>query len=326
MSATIGRLAEVAGTKISGMGYYRPHRVVTNHELAERMDTNDEWIRSRVGIEERRWAGPEESAVFMAAEAGGQAIEDAGLTAADIDTIIVATCTMPTTVPHAATQVAEALGIHAPGSFDLNAACAGFCYGLGIASHTVRAGAGKHVLLIGVDKLTDWTDLDDRSTAIIFADGAGAVIVSASATEEIGPVAWGSDETQTGAIYIKDRNSSMYQDGQAVFRWATTQIAPVGIRAVESAGLDLSDIDAVVTHQANLRIVDAIVKKLIKEGVRSDVMVARDIVTTGNTSSASVPIALCRARDAGEIASGDLVLSVGFGAGLTFAGQVYRCP
>lgn len=308
------------------MGYYRPERVVTNDELAETMDTDDEWIRTRVGIRERRWASPTESAVWMGAEAGRSAIADAGLTVADIDTVIVATCTLPSTVPHAATQIAAELGIRAPGSFDLNAACAGFCYGLAIASHTVRAAAGKHVLLVGVDKLTDWTDLTDRSTAIIFADAAGAVVVSGSATEEIGPVSWGSDEHQTQAIRIPDRTSTMHQDGQAVFRWATTQIAPVGIRAVELAGLQLSDIDALVTHQANLRIIDAIAKKLIKEGVRPDVVVARDIVTTGNTSSASVPVALCRARDEGSINSGDLVLSVGFGAGLTFAGQVYRVP
>ncbi|WP_111765434.1 beta-ketoacyl-ACP synthase III [Nakamurella deserti] len=326
MTASIARRDAPAGTRIAGMGYHRPERVVTNDELSTTMDTNDEWIRTRVGIQERRWASATETAVFMGAEAGRKAIADAGLTAADIDTVIVATCSLPTQVPHAATQIARDLGIHAPGSFDLNAACAGFCYGLAVASHTVRAGAGKNVLLVGVDKLTDWTDLTDRSTAIIFADAAGAVVVTGSDTEEIGPVSWGSDETQTQAIHIADRNSSMYQDGQAVFRWATTQIAPVGLRAVEAAGLEMSDIDAVVTHQANLRIIDAIAKRLNAAGARPDVHIARDIVTTGNTSSASVPVALCRARDEGSIVSGDLVLSVGFGAGLTFAGQVYRVP
>ncbi len=326
MTATISRAPEAAGTKITGMGYYRPERVVSNDELSQTMDTNDEWIRSRVGIQERRWASPAETAVMMGVEASRQAMAEAGLSAADIDTVIVATCSLPSQVPHAATQVAAELGIHAPGAFDLNAACAGFCYGLAAASHTVRAGAGKNVLLVGVDKLTDWTNLTDRSTAIIFADAAGAVVVSASDTEEIGPVAWGSDETQTQAINIKDRNSHMYQDGQAVFRWATTQIAPVGIRAVAAAGLQMSDIDAIVTHQANLRIIDAIVKKLIAAGARPDVAVGRDIVTTGNTSSASVPVALCRLREQGGVKSGDLVLSVGFGAGLTFAGQVYRVP
>ncbi len=325
-AATIGQAPQVAGSKISGMGYFRPNRVVTNDELSQTLDTTDAWIRTRVGIQERRWAAPAENVVLMGAAAAAAAIKDAGLTADDIDTVIVATCTLPSQVPHAATQIAAELGIHAPGSFDVNAACAGFCYGLGIASHTVRAGAGKNVLLVGVDKLTDWTDLTDRSTAIIFADAAGAVVVTGSDTEEIGPVTWGSDETQTAAIHVKDRNSTFYQDGQAVFRWATTKIAPVAIRAVEAAGLKLSDIDAVVTHQANLRIIDAIAKKLISAGVSPDVFVARDIVTTGNTSSASVPVALCRARDKGNVASGDLVLSIAFGAGLTFASQVYRVP
>lgn len=326
MTATIGRRPGPDGTKIVGMGYYRPSRVVTNDELSETMETSDEWIRTRVGIQERRWAGPDDTAVSMGAAAGRAAIEDAGLSPADIDTVIVATCSLPSSAPHAATQIAGELGIHAPGSFDVNAACAGFCYGLGVASHTVRSGAAKNVLLIGTEKLTDWTDLTDRATAIIFADGAGAVVVSGSDTEEIGPIAWGSDETHTHAINIKDRHSSFYQDGQTVFRWATTQIAPVGIQAVELAGLQLSDIDAVVTHQANLRIIDAIVKRLITAGARPDVAVGRDIVTTGNTSSASIPVALCRMRDDGDVKSGDLVLSIGFGAGLTFAGQVYRVP
>ncbi len=326
MTPSIGRARETAGTRISGMGYTRPARVVTNDELSQTMDTNDEWIRTRVGIAERRWAAEDESAVAMGTSAARNALDDAGLTPADIDTVMVATCSLPSAVPHASTQIAANLGIHAPGSFDLNAACAGFCYGLGLASHAVRAGASRNVLLVGTEKLTDWTDVTDRATAIIFADGAGAVVVSPSETEEIGPIAWGSDETQTQAITIAGRNGHFYQDGQAVFRWATTQIAPIGIEAVKAAGLQLSDIDAVVTHQANLRIVDAIVKRLIAAGVRADVAVGRDIVTTGNTSSASIPIALCRMRDAGEVTTGDLVLSVGFGAGLTYAGQVYRVP
>ena len=326
MTATIGRAPESAGTRIAGLGYYRPSRSVTNDELSETMETNDEWIRTRVGIRERRWAGPDESIVGMGAEASRGALAEAGLNPADIDTVIVATCTMPTTVPHAATQIARELGIHAPGSFDVNAACAGFCYGLGLASQAVRTGVSRNVLMVGAEKLTDWTDLTDRATAIIFADGAGAAVVTRSETEEIGPVAWGSDETQTQAITIKDRNGYFYQDGQAVFRWATTQIAPVGIEAVKAAGLELTDIDALVTHQANLRIIDAIAKRLVAAGARPDVKVGRDIVTTGNTSSASIPITLGRMRESGELRSGDLVLSIAFGAGLTYAGQVYRIP
>ena len=326
MTATIGRAPEAPGTKIAGLGYYRPSRSVSNDELSETMETDDEWIRTRVGIQHRRWAGPEETVVAMGAEASRGALAEAGLTPADIDTVIVATCSMPSAVPHASTQVARELGIHAPGSFDINAACAGFCYGLGLASQAVRTGASRNVLVVGSEKLTDWTNLTDRATAIIFADGAGAAVVTPSDTEEIGPVAWGSDETQTQAITIAGRDGSFYQDGQAVFRWATTQIAPVGIEAVKAAGLELTDIDAIVTHQANLRIIDAIAKKLISSGARPDVKVGRDIVTTGNTSSASIPITLGRMREAGELQSGELVLSIAFGAGLTYAGQVYRIP
>lgn len=326
MSPTISHPTGPAGAVVTGIGYVRPERVVDNHELAQVMETNDEWIRSRVGIVERRFAGPDETVVSMGAAAGAKAIAAAGLQPSDIDTVIVATCTMPTLIPHAATQVAGALGIHAPGSFDINAACAGFCYGLAVAAQTIRSGAARHVLLIGSEKLTDWTEPTDRATAIIFADGAGAVVVSPSDVEGIGPVAWGSDENQTQAIAVADRTSFIHQEGQAVFRWATTAIAPVAIKAVEAAGLTLADIDVLVTHQANLRIIEAIAKKLVKAGAREDLIVADDIITTGNTSSASVPIALARMLEAGTVTSGQTVLAIGFGAGLTYAGQVFRCP
>ncbi|HET8591201.1 MAG TPA: 3-oxoacyl-[acyl-carrier-protein] synthase III C-terminal domain-containing protein, partial [Nakamurella sp.] len=204
--------------------------------------------------------------------------------------------------------------------------CAGFCYGLAIASQAVRAGNSRTVLLVGAERLTSWIDPTDRANAIIFADGAGAAVVTAAETEHIGPVSWGSDEDQTRTIYIADRNSYIFQEGQTVFRWATTQIAPVAVRAAELAGVALSDIDVLACHQANLRIVDAVAKRLIAEGARPDLRVARDIVTTGNTSSASVPIALDRMRADGQARSGDVVLAVGFGAGLTYAAQVFVCP
>jgi len=315
-----------AGSRIAGMGHYRPDRVVTNEDLVQYMDTNDEWIRSRVGIAERRWAGPEETVVAMGAAAGGKALADAGVTADQVDTVIVATCTLETQIPHASTQVAAALGIHAPGSFDINAACAGFCYGLAAADHAIRTGAARTVLVVGSERLSAWTDLTDRATAIIFADGAGAAVVTAADEPGIGPVAWGSDEDNVQAIVVADRTASIVQEGQTVFRWATTQIAPVAIRAAEAAGVALADIDVLACHQANLRIVDAIAKKVVAAGARADIIVARDIVTTGNTSSASIPIALDRLRSTGEVTSGQLVLAVGFGAGLTYAAQVFRIP
>jgi 3-oxoacyl-[acyl-carrier-protein] synthase-3 len=318
--------APLPGARISGLGHYRPERVVTNDDLSQLMDTNDEWIQSRVGIAERRFGTEADTVTTMGARAGKAAIAEAGLSPADIDTVIVATCTLETQIPHASTQVAAALGIHAPGSFDINAACAGFCYGLAVAAQTVRAGNARNVLLIGSEKLTSWVDPVDRATAIIFADGAGAAVVTGSDTEQIGPVAWGSDEEHTRTIEVADRTGFIFQEGQTVFRWATTQIAPVAVRAAELAGVALSDIDVLACHQANLRIVDAVAKRLIAEGARPDLRVARDIVTTGNTSSASVPIALDRMRADGQARSGDVVLAVGFGAGLTYAAQVFVCP
>lgn len=315
-----------AGAKIIGLGHYRPDRVVTNDDLAGYLDTNDEWIQSRVGIAERHFSGPDDTVPSMGAVAAKSALAEAGLSPDDIDTVIVATCTLETQIPHASTQVAAALGIHAPGSFDVNAACAGFCYGLAVAAQAVRSGNSRNVLLIGSEQLSSWVDQGDRANAIIFADGAGAAVVTGSDTEQIGPVAWGSAEDHVDAIYIPDRTGAVHQEGQTVFRWATTAIAPVAIRAVEAAGLTLDQIDVLACHQANLRIVEAIAKRLIAAGARSDLRVVRDIVTTGNTSSASIPIGLDRLRESGGAGTGDVVLAIGFGAGLTYAGQVFICP
>ena len=315
-----------AGSRIIGLGSYQPETVVSNHDLAQRMDTSDEWIRDRVGIVNRRIAAKDEGVVDMSVTAGTRAIADAGLTPADIGGVIVATCTMPSTIPNAAAQVADKIGIKAAAAFDLNAACAGFCYAVATAADIVRAGTVRNILVVGAEKLTDWMHPDDRSTAIIFADGAGAVVISASDENQIGPVAWGSAGDMADVINIVDRDSFITQEGQTVFRWATTQVAPVAIRAAELAGVELSDVDAFVPHQANLRIIEAIAKRLRKNGAREDLKVARDIVESGNTSSASVPMALDHMRSAGEISSGDVVLMVGFGAGLSYAGQVVRCP
>jgi 3-oxoacyl-[acyl-carrier-protein] synthase-3 len=265
----------------------------------------------------------------MAVEAGSKAIADAGLSPADLDTVIVASCTMPYAIPNAAAQTAERLGVKAAGAFDLNAACAGFCYALGTGADLVRAGSAKRVLVIGSEKLSDWLDWDDRSTCIIFADGAGAAVVgpAESAEEEgIGPVAWGSAGDLAESIGIVPETHGIYQHGQTVFRWATTQMAPVARRAVELAGLQLGEIDVLVAHQANLRIVEAIARRLRKWGAREDMVVADDIVYSGNTSSASIPMALDHMRAAGTVRRGDIALFVGFGAGLSYAGQVVVSP
>ena len=331
MSAT-GRLqlaATVPGARLLGLGSVQPDRVVTNDELAASVDTNDEWIRSRVGIVSRRIAEKDALLVEMAAEAGVRALKDSGVDPAEVDTVIVATCTMPDPIPNAAAQVAHRLGIPAPAAFDLNTACSGFSYGLAVAADLVRAGTSSSVLVIGAEKLSDWMDWTDRSTCIIFADGAGAAVVGPAldaASVGVGPVAWGSAGDQYQTIRVNPETRALHQEGQAVFRWATTKVAPVALRAIELAGLTPADIDVFVPHQANLRIVEAVAKRLRQKGAREDMRVADDIVHSGNTSSASIPLAMDHMRAEGRLRSGEIALLVGFGAGLSYAAQVVVCP
>jgi 3-oxoacyl-[acyl-carrier-protein] synthase-3 len=310
------------GARIVAFGHYQPARVVTNDELSQRVETSDEWIRDRVGIATRRIAAPEESVADMAVAAGGKALANSGLAASDIDLIIVATCSAVTPLPNVACQVAARLEVTAPGAFDLNTACSGFSYALATAQHAIMAGSSRNALVIGVEKLSDWTDWDDRTTAIIFGDGAGAAVVSASDTSGIGPVVWGSDGTRSEAIRVEHRNGAIIQEGQTVFRWATTAIAPIALEACQRAGVDPADLGAFVPHQANLRIIEAIAKKI----GATNAVVARDIVESGNTSAASIPLALSKMIERGEVPSGSPVLLFGFGGGLTYAGQVITCP
>ena len=313
------------GSRILGIGSSQPERVVTNDDLSKIMDTNDEWIRERVGIAERRFAGPKDTVISMAVDAGSKAIAAAGLSPSDVDTVLVATCTSIVPIPNAAAQVADLVGVKGGGGFDLNAACAGFCYALAAASDMVRTGTAGRVLVIGSEKLTDLVDPVDRSTAIIFADGAGAAVVGPSDEPGIGPVAWGTAGDLADTITMPD-GKYIYQEGQSVFRWATTKIAPIALQALELAGVQPSDVDVLVPHQANLRIVEAIAKRLRKVGAREDMIVADDIVTSGNTSSASIPIAMDHMQAAGRLHTGDVALLIGFGAGLSYAGQVVICP
>ncbi|WP_284746538.1 beta-ketoacyl-ACP synthase III [Amycolatopsis sp. RTGN1] len=313
------------GSRVLGIGSAQPDKIVTNDDLSQIMDTNDQWIRDRVGIIERRFAEKDETLTDFAVAAGTAALADAGVDPSEVDTVILPNCTMPTLIPNAAAQVAARIGIPSPGAFDLNAACAGFCYGLGVASDLIRAGSAKKVLVIGAEKLTDSVNPVDRANAIIFADGAGAAVVGASDEPLIGPVSWGSAGDLVDLIGMTE-DKFIYQEGQSVFRWATTQIAPIAMRALEVAGLKPSDVDVLIPHQANLRIVEAIAKKLRANGARDDMVVADDIKYSGNTSSASIPLALDHMRKAGTAKSGDVVLAVGFGAGLSYAGQAFVCP
>ncbi|MGH3774542.1 MAG: beta-ketoacyl-ACP synthase III [Pseudonocardiaceae bacterium] len=330
MRPRLQQLPPGGGARILGLGSRQPEQVVTNADIAARgVDTSDRWIRDRVGIVERRFARKDESVVDMAVDAGAKALADAGLAPSDIDTVLVATCTMPSYIPNAAGQTADRIGARAAAAFDINAACAGFCYGLGMASDMIRAGSARHVLVIGAEKLSDWVDPMDRSTCIIFADGAGAAVVGPAGRPErpgIGPIAAGSAGDLVDTIVVADRNSFIRQEGQEVYRWAITKIAPVALRALELAGLTPVDVDVLVPHQANLRIIEAIAKRLRAAGARDDMVVADDIVGSGNTSSASIPLALDHMRAEGRVRSGDLALLVGFGAGLSYAGLAVVLP
>ncbi|MGZ4638262.1 MAG: beta-ketoacyl-ACP synthase III [Actinomycetes bacterium] len=322
-----------AHARILGVGGYRPTRVVTNAEICERIDSSDEWIRERSGIESRRFAAPDESVVDMCLEAAGKAIAHAGLLPEQVGAVIVATVTHPLQTPSAATDVAHRLGAIDAAAFDVSAACAGFCYGVSMANDMVRGGSAEHVLVIGCEKLSDFTDSYDRSTAFIFGDGAGAVVIGPSDEPGIAPTVWGSDGSQYDAITqraswidVRDHNVEfpmLTMQGQKVFRWAVWQMAPVAKKALEVAGITADDLGAFIPHQANMRIIDAMVKTL---GLPADLPVARDIRETGNTSAASIPLAMERMLEQGEAKSGDLALLIGFGAGLVYAAQVVRLP
>jgi 3-oxoacyl-[acyl-carrier-protein] synthase-3 len=317
----IGRTGP-AGARLLGFGSAQGNRVVTNDDIAASgVDTNDEWIRQRVGIVERRLADPDQSLVDMAVEAGSKALADSGVSPDEIDTVLVATCTMPGNIPNAAAQTADRIGVRSPAAFDLNAACAGFPYSLTVASDMIRGGSANKVLVIGAERFTDWVDWQDRANCIIFADGAGACVVGPSDEPMIAPAVLGSSGDLVDMIGLTE-NGHIFQEGQSVFRWATTELAPKALEAIRRAGYEPADIKAFVAHQANLRIIEGIAKRLNLP----DAIVATDVVESGNTSAASVPLALSKLIERRVVASGDPVLLFGFGGGLTYAGQVVRCP
>ena len=311
----------MTGSRIVALGHYQPPKVLTNDDLAKLVDTDDEWIRSRVGIRTRHIAEGE-SVTDLAFRAAEKALATSGFDASTIDLVVVATCTAIDRSPNTAAQVAARLGIAAPAAYDINTVCSGFSYALATADHAIRAGAATRALVIGAEKMTDVLDWTDRSTCVIFGDGAGAAVVEASEEAGIGPVVWGSDPSKSDAVRIDGWDPTITQQGQAVFRWATTQIAPLALQACEKAGITPADLEGFVPHQANLRIIDAIAAKI----GAPDAVVARDVVDSGNTSAASIPLALSKLVERGELRSGAPVLLLGFGGGLAYAGQVVRCP
>jgi 3-oxoacyl-[acyl-carrier-protein] synthase-3 len=334
MTATLKPSAGSREAKLLGIGTYRPSRVVPNSEIVEAIDSSDEWIQQRSGIKERRFAGPDETIQMMSVAASRQAMERAGIEAAQIDCVIVATVSHMLQTPAIATAIAHELGTDKAPAFDISAACAGFCHGLALGSDMVRGGSAKHVLVIGVERLTDITSLNDRGTAFIFADGAGAAVIGPSDEVGIGPVVWGSDGEQFDLIrQTEDWRDVMTQDkpamphlvmqGAAVFRWASYEMAKVAAQALDRAGITVDDLDVFVPHQANMRIIDAMARSM---KLPSTVKIARDIADQGNTSAASIPLALGRMIEEGEAKSGDIALLIAFGAGLAYAAQVVTVP
>lgn len=338
VSHTMQSATTTTNSRIISVGGVRGERIVPNEELVGPIDSSDEWIRRRTGIVTRRIASRENLIEHMAEAAGRSAIEAAGVDPTEIDLVICASISWMRTTPAMAPLVAHRLGTgKGTAAFDSNAACAGYCYGIGQADSMIRAGLAKHVLVIGAEKISDFSEPTDRTMSFIMGDGAGAAVVGPSDEPGIGPTVWGSDGSMHDAIglthtwldfkFAADDEHVPWptarQDGPSVYRWTQTALPKLALEAIERAGLTPADIEVFIPHQANLRIVEGLQERL---GFRDDVVVARDIVDTGNTSSASVPLATERLLREGQAEPGQIALQFGFGAGLAYAAQVVRLP
>ncbi|MGW1816172.1 beta-ketoacyl-ACP synthase III [Streptomyces sp. NPDC002125] len=328
-----------AGTRHSallGIGGYRPRRVVGNAEICRLIDSSEEWIETRSGIVERRFAAPDESLPVMAAAAAEKALAQAGTPPADVDLVLVASMSNLVQTPPLAVRVAHELGARAAAALDLSGACAGFCHALALASDAVRAGSARRVLVVGAERMTDIVEPTDRTISFLFADGAGAAVVGDSAAPGIGPVVRRADGAHGDALRMTapwagpgttsagpGERPWMRMDGRRVFRWAMDEVAPAAARALEEAGTAPGELDAFVPHQANLRMIDLMSERL---GLTGRTAVARDVTRSGNTSAASVPLALESMLASQQVSSGDTALLVGFGAGLNYAAQVVVLP
>jgi 3-oxoacyl-[acyl-carrier-protein] synthase-3 len=320
-------------TRIYALGASRGHLSVTNDDIAGPIDSSDEWIRQRTGIITRKRAGADQSLMDMAVEASKEAITKAGIDPTEIDAVILATITFPYATPSGASLLSELVGARGAAAYDISAACAGYCYGIAQADSLVRSGTAKYVLVVGGEKLSDFIEPTDRSISFLLGDGAGAAIVGPSDHPGISKSVWGSDGSNwdkvgmTGSILdFRDGKAAwptLVQEGQSVFRWAVWEMAKVAKQALEASGLEAKDLSALVTHQANIRIIDEFAKQL---ELPEHVVVARDIVDTGNTSAASIPLAMHRLLAEGQVKSGGYALEIGFGAGLAFAAQVVELP
>ena len=320
-------------SRIYSLGASRGSSKVPNDAIAGPIDSSDEWIRQRTGIVTRVRAPEGQSLMDLAVEASKEAISKAGIDPSDIDAVILATISFPYATPSGATLLASEVGAKDAAAYDISAACAGYCYGIAQADALVRSGTAKFVLVVGGEKLSDFISPTDRSISFLLGDGAGAAIVGPSDHPGISKTIWGSDGENwdkvgmTGSILdFRDGKvewPTLVQEGQSVFRWAVWEMVKVAKEALEASGLEPADLAALVTHQANERIIDEFAKQL---GLPDSVVVAKDIVDTGNTSAASIPLAMHRLLDEGKIKSGGYALEIGFGAGLAYAAQVVELP
>lgn len=321
-------------TRILSLGAARGDLVVTNDDVAGPIDSSDEWIRQRTGIIERRRSSSSEQAIDLALRASREAIDTAGISASNIDVVIVATISNQVQTPSLAALLAERVGATPAAAYDISAACAGYTYGIAQADALIRSGTAHHVLVVGAEKLSDLANPTDRSISFLLGDGAGAAVVGPSDTIGIGPTLWGSDGSKWEAVGMdrplkeafddpKGTFPTLRQDGQAVFRWAVWDMAKVATEALQVSGVAPEELTAFVPHQANMRIIDEFAKQL---ELPESVLIARDIQTTGNTSAASIPLAMHRLLEEHPEASGGLALQIGFGAGLVYGAQVVVLP
>lgn len=310
------------GSRITGFGHYQPERVVTNDELSTMVDTSDEWIRTRTGIVTRHLAADDEKLPALAAAAGRDALGNAGVTAAQVDLVIVASTSIADRSPNTAGRVSAALGMDSPAVIDVNVACSGFEHSLALADQAIRSGSAATALVIGAERLSGFTDWTDRSTCVLTADGAGAMVVQAADAAFVGPVAWGSVPELVEAVRITEPTNTFTQEGRGIFRWAITHAADAARRAIDVAGLTPDDITVFAPHQANLRIIEPLTEQL---GF-GDRVVLTDITESGNTSTASIPMGMSKWWQAGRIPAGVPALLFGFGGGFAYAGQVIITP
>jgi len=323
----------VAHTRIYALGAARGNQVVTNDDIAGPIDSSDEWIRQRTGVATRTRAAEDQSMMDLAVEASKEAIAKSGVDPNEIGAVILATISFPYQTPSGASLLSELVGAHDAAAYDISAACAGYCYGIAQADALVRSGLCKYVLVVGAEKLSDFISPTDRTISFLLGDGAGAAIVGASDHPGISKTIWGADGSSwdkvgmTGSILdFRDGKTpwpTLTQEGQTVFRWAVWEMSKVAKQALDAAGIEASDLSALVMHQANLRIIDEFAKQM---KLPDTVVIAKDIVDTGNTSAASVPLAMHRILEEKKVASGGFALQIGFGAGLAFAAQVVELP